>query len=231
MAGAGSRFKEAGYSLPKPLIPILGKPMIEQAISTLDLKGDYIFIIPRSYDLSKLLHTLKPNSKIIELDYITRGAAETALLAERYLAGKPLIITNCDQIMHWNGSQFQTLIDHTDLDGMVVTYFKDNPRNSYARVDLNGIVTEIREKSVISNISLNGIHFWKDGADFIESAHEMIRANDHVNGEYYIAPTYNHMINKGKRIGIYHIPTSQHHAVGIPEDLAKYESYIRDLNA
>ena len=233
MAGEGTRFKTAGYKQEKPLIPVSGKPMIQQAIETLKISGRYIFIIRRSLDLKEYLQRISPSSTIIEIDKTTGGAAETALYAKDHIDNDdPLVIANCDQIMHWNGSQFESLCLSTDLDGMIVTYYKTSDRNSYARVNDDGLVTEIKEKEVISDISLNGIHFWQRGKDFIWSAEEMLRLEDKaVNGEYYIGPTYNHLINKGCKIGIYHIPTSQHHAVGIPEDLEKYESLQRHKHA
>lgn len=229
MAGEGTRFKNAGYTQTKPLIPVNKKPMIQQAVETLKIAGDYIFIIKRDQELNDFLLKLIPGATVIEIEGTTRGATETALYAKNNINSQdPLIIANCDQIMHWNGSQFQDLCVATDLDGMIVTYYKTSDRNSYARVDDQGLVTEIREKEVISNISLNGIHYWKRGEDFVWSAEEMLRLEDKaVNGEYYIGPTYNHLINKGSRIGIYHIPTCQHHAVGIPEDLEKYENLQR----
>lgn len=231
MAGAGSRFTNAGYTMPKPLVPVRGKPMISRAVETLGLNGRYIFVIRNNDELRDLLYDMVPSCKIVEIDHQTRGSAETALHASHLIDNGPLLITNCDQIMHWNGKQFQTFLYHVDLDGVIVTYYKNNPRNSYAKVDKMGFVTQIREKEVISDISLNGIHYWRDGNDFISSARTMMQCNDNVNGEFYIAPTYNYLINQGKKIGIYHIPSSQHHAVGIPEDLAKYENFFYGRDA
>ena len=75
-------------------------------------------------------------------------------------------------------------------------------------------------------MSLNGIHFWKKGSDFVKSAELMIKNNERYNNEFYIGPTYNTLIEQGKKIGIYHIPNEQHHAVGTPEDLLKYTNKL-----
>jgi hypothetical protein len=108
-------------------------------------------------------------------------------------------------------------------EGAVVTYHSDTDKNSYARLGKDGYVTEIREKEVISNVSLNGIHYWKQGKHFVESAEAMIAADDRApNGEFYIAPTYNYMIKAGRTVGIHHIPNEQHHAVGVPLDLERF---------
>ena len=88
------------------------------------------------------------------------------------------------------------------------------------------MVQEIREKQVISNISLNGIHYWRKGSSFVDSAETMIAANDRApNGEFYIGPSYNHMIKSGQTVGIYHIPNQFHHPVGVPDDLDKFIRY------
>ena len=111
-------------------------------------------------------------------------------------------------------------------DGAVVTYHSDTEKNSFARLDKKGFVTEIREKEVISNVSLNGIHYWGKAFRFFVSAKEMIAKNDRAeNGEFYIGPTYNYMIKNNYRVGIYHIPNEQHHPVGVPADLEKYLNY------
>jgi hypothetical protein len=82
-------------------------------------------------------------------------------------------------------------------------------------------VQEIKEKQVISDISLNGIHYWRKGFYFVESAQKMIGLGDTApNGEYYVGPTYNYMIRYyGRRVGIHQVPTWQHNPVGVPEDL------------
>ena len=86
----------------------------------------------------------------------------------------------------------------------------------------------MKEKKVISNVSTNGIHFWKKGQFFIDSVYKMIEADDRApNGEFYIAPSYNYLIKEGKKIGVYHIPNEQHWAVGTESDL---EIYLRNNN-
>jgi hypothetical protein len=111
-------------------------------------------------------------------------------------------------------------------DGAVVTYYSDTDKNSYVKLDRKGHAIQLAEKEVISNISLNGIHYWKKGQYFVDSAESMIAADDRApNGEFYIAPTYNYMISTDKIVGIHHIPNEQHHAVGVPVDLERFLKY------
>ena len=234
MAGLGQRFKDQSFDVPKPLIDINGKSMITRAIESLGLKGRYIFILRNQNELSKLENVLLSHSKtysnfikdieILKIDYTTAGPASTALLAKDLInTDESLVIANCDQIMWWDGRLFQRFCEISKYEGVIVTYYSNSAKNSYAKINKNGHVVEIKEKEVISEISLNGIHFWSKGNFFIESAEKMIAENDRsINGEFYVGPSYNKMIDKGYNIGIYHIPNSQHHAVGTPDDLREY---------
>jgi dTDP-glucose pyrophosphorylase len=228
MAGRGVRFSNKGYELPKPLIQIKEKPLIQHAIDTLDLDGRYIFVIQKShreiYNIDSLLKQITDKPSIIEIDGITDGPACSALLAKEYIDNDDeLVIANCDQIMNWNSDIF--LHNVRLYDGAVVTYHETSNKNSYAKIDKNGFVERIVEKEVISNISLNGIHYWKKGKYFITSSEQMISENCRFNKEFYIGPSYNYMILNNLKVGIFHIPNEQHNAVGIPEDLERYLHY------
>jgi len=224
MAGEGSRFPKDQY-LPKPLIDVNGKPMIVRAIESLGIEGQYHFIIRQNeYTniVKEIIGKVVKNPNFVEITKTTEGPACSALLFKEFINNSDeLVIANCDQIMEWDSKLF---FHNVRLyDGAVVTYYSDTDKNSYARLDKKGHVTEIREKEVISNISLNGIHYWKQGKDFVSSAEEMIAADDRApNGEFYIAPTYNYMIQAGLKVGIHHIPNEQHHAVGVPVDLERF---------
>ena len=125
--------------------------------------------------------------------------------------------------MEWDPELFLINARYYKYDGLVVTYTTDTPKNSYAKMNSNGLVTEIKEKVVVSNISLNGIHYWRKGTYFVKSTEDMIQCNDRApNGEFYVGPTYNYMIKNNLKIGVHHIPNEQHNPVGVPEDLKKY---------
>lgn len=227
MAGRGERFLKEGYETPKPLIEFDGKTMIEYAIESLGISGNYIFIVYRyrseelNSKISKILE--KYSGKIIYVDYITEGPASSALLAKNLIDNEePLIITNCDQIMNWNSDRFIEYAKRSSHDGIVVTYDSNTPKNSYVSLDQNGNAEIFAEKKVISNLSLNGIHLWKKGSYFVKSAERMIENNIRCNNEFYISLTYNEMIDMGYSIGVFHIKKEEHNAVGTPEDLEKY---------
>lgn len=232
MAGLGKRFSDEGFKEPKPLIKINNVPMIQKAIESLGIDGRYIFITRKteySDEINDILKRIRPDCIIKEIDYVTDGPASTVNLVREEINNEDqLVVANCDQIMWWDGAGFIHYCQHWGFDGVVVTYFSDSTKNSYARIDMSGFVREIQEKKVISDISLNGIHYWRKGLDFINSYDRMVELNDRAeNGEFYVGPSYNQMINEGKRIAIYHLPNIQHHAVGTPDDLREY---IRNEN-
>ncbi len=227
MAGEGSRFPKDQY-LPKPLIDVNGKPMIVRAIESLDIDGQYFFIIRKNeYTniVKDIISKVVPGSVFVEITETTEGPACSVLLFKDLINNESELITaNCDQIMEWNSSLF---FHNVRLyDGAVVTYYSDTDKNSYVKLDSKGRAVQFAEKEVISNISLNGIHYWKQGKFFVNSAEAMIAADDRApNGEFYIAPTYNYMIKQGMTVGIHHIPNEQHHAVGVPVDLERFIRY------
>jgi len=227
MAGEGTRFPRDTYKVPKPLIDINGMPMIQVALQSLGLVGTYHFVIRKDsyYDqVCHLLHAIFPNSKIISVDETTSGPASSCLLFRDYINNEnELVIANCDQIMWWDPNLFLNTARYYRYDGLVVTYTTTTPKNSYAKIDKMGFVQEIKEKEVISDVSLNGIHYWRKGKYFVQSAESMIECNDTApNGEFYVGPTYNYMVKQGLKVGIHHIPNYQHNPVGVPEDLNSF---------
>jgi dTDP-glucose pyrophosphorylase len=158
MAGAGSRFEKAGYTFPKPLIDVNGKPMIQVVVDNLNLDANFIYVVQKShrqkYNLDALLNLITPNCTIIEVDGITEGAACTALLAKDYINNdNPLFFANSDQYVEWNSSEFMYKMQETNFDGGIVTFTATHPKWSFAKIDNNGLVTEVAEKNPISDIT------------------------------------------------------------------------------
>jgi HAD superfamily hydrolase (TIGR01509 family) len=229
MAGAGSRFEQAGYTFPKPLIDVKGKPMIQVVVENLNIKANYIYIVQKShrekYNLDTLLNLITPNCKIVEVDGVTEGAAVTALLAKEYINNNaPLFFANSDQFVEWDSNEFMYKMNETDADGGIVTFEATHPKWSFAKIDENGLVTEVAEKNPISNIATVGYYYWKHGSDFVKYAEQMIDKNIRVNNEFYVCPVFNEAIQDCKRIRTFNI--SQMWGLGTPEDLKYYlENY------
>jgi NDP-sugar pyrophosphorylase family protein len=233
MAGAGKRFAEAGYELPKPLIDVEGKPMIQRAVESLGIEGKYIFAIRKYEDeshcqqLKSLLKTLAKEVLIYEIDFLTEGTACTCLLAQDKInSDEPLLIANCDQIMDWDAGNFLDFCSKNNFEGVVLTYDSDDPKNSFIELNSQGLAARLVEKEVISNNALIGIHYWSKGRYFVDSAIEMIENNERYNNEFYVAPSYNYMIKSGLRVTNYPVKEDEHYLIGTPKDLDKYLSKI-----
>jgi len=229
MAGAGSRFEQAGYTFPKPLIEVKNKPMIQVVVDNLNIKANYIYIVQKKhrekYNLDTLLNLLTPNCKIVEVDGLTEGAACTALLAKEFIDNDaPLFFANSDQFVEWDSNEFMYKMNETNADGGIVTFEATHPKWSFAKIDEKGLVTEVAEKNPISNIATVGYYYWKHGSDFVKYAEQMIDKNVRVNNEFYVCPVFNEAIGDSKEIRIFNVDGMW--GLGTPEDLKYYlENY------
>lgn len=235
MAGLGDRFLKGGYKVPKPLVEVMGKPIVQWAIDSLDIDGQYIFIT-REFDnpahtkqLRDLLFSLKPTCKIVCLDKVTEGAACTALHARQCLKlTDPMMLVDCDLALFWKSANFLRYIEeYRHLDALSVVYKSDRLQNSYVELDENLHAKRYAEKEVISNWACNGIHYWRHAKYFVESARAMIEQNIRVNNEFYVSPTFNQLIQAGKMIGMYPLEDWQHHSLGSPEDVEAFKKYYK----
>ncbi len=229
MAGAGSRFEQAGYTFPKPLIEVNGKPMIQVVVENLSLDANFIFVVQRShreqYNLDTMLNLIAPDCKIVEVDSITEGAACTALLAREYIdKDESLFFANSDQFVDWNSAEFMYRMQESEADGGIVTFKATHPKWSFVKVDNNGYVTEVAEKNPISDNATVGFYYWKHGSDFVKYADQMIERDVRVNNEFYVCPVFNQAIEDGKKIKISEVTGMW--GLGTPEDLQYYlENY------
>lgn len=228
MAGAGSRFAKAGYIDPKPLIPVHGVPMIKVVIDNLCPLGPhrFIFICQRAhvaaYGLHEKLNTWAPGCVLIQLDGLTEGAACTVLAAKGLIdSDAALMIANSDQYVDVSIDTYLGNIAEDHLDGLIMTMKANDPKWSFVGLDATGLVTRVVEKEVISDEATVGIYNFAHGRDFVRAAESMIAKNLRVNGEFYVAPTYNQLIQEGQRIGIHNVGSvdAGMYGLGIPVDL------------
>tara|TARA_R110000787_G_scaffold336_8_gene1243 strand:+ start:28119 stop:29504 length:1386 start_codon:yes stop_codon:yes gene_type:complete len=225
MAGAGSRFEQAGYTFPKPLIEINGKPMIQVVVDNLNFESKYTFIVQKKhreqYNLDSMLGLISNRPNIVEVDGVTEGAACTTLLAKDIINNdSPLIIANSDQFVDWDTSEFMYKMQEQDVDCGILTFKSTHPKWSFAKIDENGFVTEVAEKNPISNIATVGIYYWKRGSDYVKYAEQMINQNKRFNNEFYVCPVFNEAIKDGKKIKTFNIEKMW--GLGTPEDLTIY---------
>lgn len=228
MAGRGSRFAKAGYQMPKPLIDVHGHPMIEYVTHNIrpNCAHRFIYICQQEhlerYHLADELERMAPGCAIVTVDHITEGAACTVLLAEKYIDNDDeLMIANSDQFVDTDINDYLNGLDKND--GLIMTMPANDPKWSYIRYDEDGFVSLVREKEVISDQATVGIYNYKRGSDFVRFAHQMIEKDIRVNGEFYVAPVYNEMIEAGRKI-VFRNVGERMFGLGIPEDLEAFLS-------
>lgn len=222
MAGAGSRFAQAGYTFPKPLIDVNGKPMIQVVVDNLNIEAHYIFLVQKDhyekYNLKHLLNLIAPGCDVVQVDGITEGAACTTLLAKELInSDEPLLTVNSDQFVEWNSNEVLYSWSADSIDGGILTFKGTHPKWSFAKLDDNGFVSEVAEKNPISDNATVGIYYWKKGSDYVKYAEQMIDKNVRTNNEFYVCPVFNEAIQDGKKIKIKEIKKMW--GLGTPEDL------------
>lgn len=239
MAGAGSRFVNAGFNTPKPLVRVDNIPMFLKAISSLDnikTQKKYIFVLRQEHiktqNLDKLIRKSLPEAIIVTIPEITRGATETALMAKNYLEiNDPVIVMDCDL---WFESESYKIMVNSVLNGDnsisagLLTFEATNPRYSYAKINPNNTVSEVAEKKVISNHAITGAYFFASANTFINTANTLLgRAIDNKTPEYYISLLYNIMIDEGKKIQATYV--DKYASFGTPEELEIYNKTKKPL--
>lgn len=224
MAGNGSRFVKLGFSVPKPMIPVVSfnnNPMVKVALDNIGIDADKIFIVQKEHcvrhNLKERLFSEFGSCTIIETDGVTEGAACTVLLTKELINNdESILIVNSDQFIEWNRGEFIKFIN-TDIDGAILSFKSSNPNCSYVRLDNDGYVVEAKEKKQISDIATVGVYYWKRGSDFVKYAEQMISKNIRTNNEFYICPVYQEAVDDGKKVKTFDI--SKYWSLGTPEDL------------
>lgn len=234
MAGRGSRFADAGFERPKPLIEIHNQPMIRYVIENLRPNRPYRFIFLclkdhiKKYDLVTLLKGWEPSCEVVVVDSVTDGAASTVLLAKDLIdTNDGLMIANSDQWVDVDINDYLDQMEDKQLDGLIMTMYADDPKWSYVRLDSDKKITEVIEKKVVSNEATVGIYNFARGSEFVRAAESMIKDELRVNGEFYVAPAYNELIKLNLEIGYFNVGHENNgmYGLGIPTDL---ELFIRN---
>lgn len=230
MAGRGLRFKRAGYTEPKPMIKIGNRTMIDWALHSLknmSVAHEFFFVALES-DLSYGLNEILFNKgKVISLKQVTSGAVNSTLYASQFIDNKlPLMIMNCDQFLNWSINDF--LLSIREFDASVVVFKSQNPHHSYIEYESKN-VSRIEEKNVISDLACGGIYYFKHGSDYVRAANLLLDDRITVNGEYYISPTLNKLIQTGKKITFFEVEMDKIFMLGTPEELIYSESKMINI--
>lgn len=233
MCGEGRQFAERGYSFPKPLIAVAGEPLVELVVRNLTPPEAhrFVFVCRRehldAYALGDVLRLIAPDCRIVSTLKPTGGALCSVLLGLEHLQlDGELLIANADQCVEVAVESFLAAARAGAWDGYMMTFPNTHPRWSYARLDGDEVVA-VAEKQPISRHATVGLYYFRRAADFVQAAERVLLKNASVSGEFYVAPAYNELILRHRRVGIFPIDASQMHGLGTPEEVEHYHDRLR----
>ena len=236
IASSSKFFSLEEYGYPKPLIEIMGIPMIEHVIKNITYDYSFkkiIFIVRQDecdrFHLDNTLNLLSPiKPEIIRLRADTQGALCSVLLAIEHInQDEPLLISNADQIFEQGIADHLRRFGTSDLDAACLTFSSVHPRWSYVRMNEDGLVIETAEKRPISKHAIAGLYWYKNGSDFVQSGMASIRHGSSVEGKYFLSPVFNEYVLLGKKVGCHTVPNEQYHTFYSPQKIEEYESSFK----
>ncbi|GAA4249240.1 NTP transferase domain-containing protein [Azospirillum formosense] len=234
MAGAGSRFVQRGYALPKPLVPVSGRPMVEQAVRDLPEADRRLFILRRDMPgtgaCAEALRGTFPNAAVQVIDELTDGQARTCLLGMDQLdPDQPLTIGACDNGILYDGAAFSALMDDPEVD-VIVWGARGYPGalrspTMYGWIDAaDGRVRGVSVKTPLADPSQDpvivGTFTFKRAGDFQRAAERMIAAGRRINGEFYVDTCINDAVELGLSVRLFEVES--YLCWGTPDDLETY---------
>ena len=229
MAGLGSRFIKEGFKVPKQIINIKDKHLIDISLDCLNYKDCNLIFVLRdehvyNHHMDELLmKKFGDDISIVVLDQLTDGSVCSCLFAES------LIDNDSPLVIHTLDIEFRPVFDphvmHTlDADGLILTFKSNSTNYSYAQLDKDGNVIKTAEKKAISPNACVGIYGFKKGSDFCKYAREMIERDLRTKNEFYISPLYNVLIEDGKKIVTEDV--DKMHIFGTPDEYHFYKDNV-----
>ena len=229
MAGLGSRFIKEGFKVPKQIINIKDKHLIDISLDCLNYKDCNLIFVLRdehvyNHHMDELLmKKFGDDISIVVLDQLTDGSVCSCLFAES------LIDNDSPLVIHTLDIEFRPVFDphvmHTlDADGLILTFKSNSINYSYAQLDKDGNVIKTAEKKAISPNACVGIYGFKKGSDFCKYAREMIERDLRTKNEFYISPLYNVLIEDGKKIVTEDV--DKMHIFGTPDEYHFYKDNV-----
>ena len=229
MAGLGSRFTEKGINVPKPLIEISGRYMIEWALKNIQgmSYSELIFIILKEHEEnfalgSELLNLKIPKSNVLIINQVTEGQLQTVLAAKEMLkTDEDLLISPTDTYVASNIKQaIQT--KSSSCSGIISVIEKLGNQWSFAKTDKNNKVIEVAEKRRISSLASTGLYYFSSCNRFIDFSNKIISSNAKTKGEFYVIPVYQEYIDEGHFISTN--IADEMWDLGTPESISFFEN-------
>lgn len=248
LAGKGSRFSEAGYTEPKPMLSISGKPMIIQAANSLPKTQKTIFVTLKehidNFSIDVLIKSNFPNSMIVPITKVTEGQAITCSLGLKDTDdNSSLLISATDNGMIYSHEKYQKLINDFNVDAIIFTFrnhisSKNNPHMyGWVNVDNKNNAMGVSVKVPISDDPYNdhaitGSFWFRKVKLFNEALQKLLKNNIRTNGEFYVDSLMGELIKLNYKVKI--LEVSDYLCWGTPDDYETFnywQSYFhKDLN-
>lgn len=207
-AGEGKRFASLYPGIPKPLIPIMGFKMLDLVVQNLDAcKSDVLIVVGRS---GSGLENWTPlgflgTYKYFELLNLSCGPACTVREVMHLIPNTgPVVVLNSDQFVSGGLGSFTHELNETSADGLIMSMEAEGQRWSFIET-MEKAVVRLVEKEQISNIATTGVYGWTSKELLATALTGGIAESYLVNGEYYVGPTYNHLIELGCKVEHFHV--------------------------
>jgi NDP-sugar pyrophosphorylase family protein len=240
MAGEGRRFVEAGYDVPKPLIPVAGLPMVVRAVRDLPRAERLVFVVRsqhvRDFAIDQALRRHVPGCRIVEVEGPTEGQACTVRLAADALASEgPVIVAACDNTHLYDRAKLDRLASDPAVECLVWTYRGDarvlaDPRqHGWVRVH-GDRVREVSCKRPISATPLedhavSGFFSFRTARRMIDAIDAMVAADLRVNREFYMDVVPNLLVAEGHGVRVFEV--DKYVGWGTPRDLDDFRNWER----
>lgn len=206
MAGESRRFRAAGYSQPKYMLPLAGKTLFYHAIISFAafFSTAHFWFLARGGDETRAFIAASCQElglrhyHIVLLEHPTRGQAETVSLglAGKLAADAPLYIFNIDTFRP--GWQKPAAFAPEQVDGYLEVFKGSGMNWSYVKPGdkARQTVLETAEKQPLSDLCCTGLYYFNRWDAFHSTAHQAAAAGQATwsEGELYIAPLYNRLI-------------------------------------
>lgn len=237
MSGYGERFRRAGYIVPKPLIPVDGKPIIGHVIDLFPGESDFLFICNRdhlaepAYAMAEQIEACCPTGRIFPIEAHRLGPIGAVLKARAQIdPDRPVFVNYCDFTCYWDWEDFKRFVVETGCAGAVPAYRGFHPHslhgNSYAFIrETGGWLTDIQEKQSwtgdpMSEFASSGGYYFSSGRLALDVMDEVVARQLTVGGEFYVSLAYKVLAERAEPVAVYEL---QHFMQwGTPPDLREY---------
>lgn len=214
IAGSGSRFIKAGYTTPKPFIPVKGMTMVERCIANLP-KADKTVVIHLAEHEPYALRLLSPID-LVSIPRVTAGEACTVWEAcDIVRPDSELIVADCDQWLDWSPEHFIQYVRSTNCVGAMTIFHGLRSHWSFVHLSPEMWVESVVEKVPISDHAVAGVRYFRNAGRAFEAIGRMI--NEPTVGEYYLGSVFNDLIQRRDKILAYPVPRV--YSLGTPEEL------------